>query len=98
HCSAALPICWEMNRRRFTCVAAALGALFAGPLRADYKVAVTYYNQGRFDKAIQELKPELDQNPDWEFGHRLVGLSYLSLKNNALAVSSLTRAVQLKST
>jgi tetratricopeptide (TPR) repeat protein len=87
-----------MNRLRFTCIAMALGALFAGPLRADYKLAVTYYNQGRYDKAIQELKPELDQNPDWEFGHRLVGLSYLKLNNNALAVSSLLRAAQLKST
>jgi tetratricopeptide (TPR) repeat protein len=65
---------------------------------ADYKQAVAFYNQQRFDRVIQELKPDLDSNPDWEFGHRLVGLSYLALKNNALAVSSLSRAVQLKST
>ena len=69
----------------------------AGPAFADYKQAVAYYMQGRYDKAIQELKPDLDQNPDWEFGHRLAGLSYLKLKNNALAISSLTRAVTLKS-
>ncbi len=76
----------------------AIAALYlAQPARADYKQAVAYYNQGRFDKAIQELKPDMDQNPDWEPGHRLLGLSYLSLKNNALAVSSLSRAVQLKS-
>jgi len=48
--------------------------------RADYKQAVAYYMQGRYDKAIQELKPDLDQNPDWEIGHRLVGLCYLNLK------------------
>jgi len=65
---------------------------------SDYKQAVVYYNQGHYDKAIQELKPDLDQNPDWESGHRLVGLCYLNLQNNALAISSLTRAVQLKST
>jgi len=64
---------------------------------ADYKQAVAYYRQQRYEKAIQELKPDLDLNPDWEFGHRLMGLCYLSLKNNALAISSLTRAVQLKS-
>ena len=75
-------------------VAAVLGAADAG---ADYKQAYAYYQQQRYDKAIQELKPDLDQNPDWEFGHRLVGLSYLALKNNALAVASLSRAVQLKS-
>jgi len=72
-------------------------ALVASMARADYKQAVTYYNQGRYDKAIQELKPDLDTNPEWEFGHRLAGLSYLKLHNNALAVSSLQRAVQLKS-
>lgn len=69
----------------------------AAPAFADYKQAVAYYMQGRYDKTIQELKPDLDQNPDWEFGHRLAGLSYLKLKNNALAISSLTRAVALKS-
>lgn len=67
------------------------------PATADYKQAVAFYNQGQFDKAIQELKSDLDRNPDWEFGYRLLGLSYLGLKNNALAVSALTRAVQLKS-
>lgn len=77
--------------------------IFAGvlrdiPLMADYKQAVAFYNQKRFDKAIQELKIDLDRNPDWEFGHRLLGLCYLGLNNNALAVSALTRAVQLKST
>jgi tetratricopeptide (TPR) repeat protein len=73
-------------------------ALLVGPASGDYKQAVAYYMQGKYDKAIQELKPDLEQNPEWEFGHRLVGLSYLNLKNNALAISSLTRAVQLKST
>ncbi len=64
---------------------------------ADDKQAVAYSARGDYAKAIQDLKPDLDQNPDWEFGHRLVGLCYLNLKNNALAISSLTRAVQLKS-
>ncbi|MBN1569986.1 MAG: tetratricopeptide repeat protein [Acidobacteria bacterium] len=68
------------------------------PVKADYKQAVAFYNQKRFDKAIQELKGDLDRNPDWEFGHRLLGLSYLGLNNNALAVSALSRAIQLKST
>jgi tetratricopeptide (TPR) repeat protein len=70
----------------------------AGLATADYKQAVALYNRGQYDKAIQELKPDLDANPDWESGHRMLGLCYLNLKNNALAVSALTRAVQLKST
>ena len=77
---------------------AVAAALLARPAIADYKQAVAFYNQGSYDKAIQELKPDLEKNPDWEFGHRLLGLCYLNLGNNALAVSSLTRAAQLKST
>jgi tetratricopeptide (TPR) repeat protein len=79
-----------------TWLAAAL-ALACPALKADYKQAVAFYMQGRYDKAIQEIKPDLDQNPDWEFGHRLAGLSYLKLKNNALAIASLSRAMALKS-
>ncbi len=63
----------------------------------DYKQAYAYYRQGQFEKAIQELKPDLDKNPDWEFGHRLAGFCYLGLKNNALAIVELSRAIQLKS-
>ena len=90
-----------MNMRSLRLRAAAslvLVAACAATSRADYKQAVAYYNQKNYEKAIQELKADLDQNPDWEFGHRLAGLCYLALKNNALAVSSLSRAVQLKST
>jgi tetratricopeptide (TPR) repeat protein len=89
--------------RRSPLLRAAIGGLalfflWAATASADYKQAVAYYKQGRFDKAIQELKPDLDANPDWEFGHRLAGLCYLNLKNHALAIASLTRAAQLKST
>jgi tetratricopeptide (TPR) repeat protein len=79
-------------------VAVAVCVLFtASPARADYIKAVQYYKQGQFDKALQELKPDLDKSPDWEPGHRLAGLCYLYLKNNALAISEFARAVQLKS-
>ncbi|MBZ5494886.1 MAG: tetratricopeptide repeat protein [Acidobacteriia bacterium] len=80
---------------RFAVTVCAL--LMALPAVADWKQAVAYYNQGKFDLAIQELKPDLDKNPDWEPGHRLAGLCYLNLKNNALAISELGRAVQLQS-
>jgi len=68
------------------------------PAQADYKQAVAYYSQGDYNRAIQELKPDLDKSPDWESGHRLLGLCYLNINNNALAVSSLSRAAELKST
>ena len=88
-----------MRRHSFTgfLICFFLAQVSVPPAAADYKQAVAFYNQGQFDKAIQELKSDLDRNPDWEFGHRLLGLCYLGLKNNALAVSALSRAVQLKS-
>jgi tetratricopeptide (TPR) repeat protein len=67
------------------------------PAKADYKQATAYYTQGRYKEAIQEIRPDLDQNPDWESGHRLLGLCYLGQNNFALAQLSLSRAVQLKS-
>lgn len=67
------------------------------PAKADYKQAIAYYTQGRYKEAIQEIRQDLDQNPEWEVGHRLLGLCYLGQKNYALAQSSLSRAVQLKS-
>jgi len=81
----------------FLCLASTLTFGERTPVRADYKQAVAYYSQGQFEKAIQELQPDLDRNTDWEFGHRLLGLCYLNLNNNALAASSLSRAIELKS-
>lgn len=88
----------RFSRATITLVFLSAMLLSAFPALADYKQAVAFYAQGKYDRAIQELKPDLDQNPEWEFGHRLVGLCYLNLKNNALAISSLSRAAQLKST
>jgi len=65
---------------------------------ADYKQAVAYFEQGDYNRAMQELKPDLDKSPDWEFGHRLLGLCYLNINNNALAVQALSRAAELNST
>jgi tetratricopeptide (TPR) repeat protein len=85
-------------KRSLALLGFALAAVWlAQPAKADYKQAVAFYNQGRYDKAIQELKGDLDKNPEWEPGHRLLGLSYLGLKNNALAANSLKRAADLKS-
>jgi tetratricopeptide (TPR) repeat protein len=67
------------------------------PLRAEYKQAVIYYSQGQYAKAIQELKSDLDQNPGWEPGHRIAGLSYLELGNNSLAASELSQAAKANS-
>lgn len=66
------------------------------PASADWMQAVAYYKQGQFQKALLELKPDLDKSPDWESGHVLAGLCYIGLKNDALAIAELSRAVQLQ--
>jgi tetratricopeptide (TPR) repeat protein len=85
------------NALVFALTCSLIAVLLAAPAKADYKQAVQEYNQGHYDKAMQAIKPDVEQNPDWEPGHRLLGLCYLNLKNYALAVSSFSRAVQLKS-
>jgi tetratricopeptide (TPR) repeat protein len=68
--------------------------------RADYKQAAADYMKGDYQKVIQALAPELDKNPDfkdWEGGYRLLGLSYLGMKNYSMAISYLTEAVKRKS-
>lgn len=88
--------------RKFSLVCFAVFILAASLLvrnaGADYKQAYAYYTQKNYEKAIQELKPDIEKNPEWEFGHRLLGLCYLNLKNYALAENELKRATQLKST
>jgi tetratricopeptide (TPR) repeat protein len=89
-----------MKRYVFICLLFLLlpATIAVRPLLADYKQAVAHYEQGDYNRAIQELKPDIDKSPDWEFGHRLLGLCYLEINNNALAVQELKRAADLKST
>jgi superkiller protein 3 len=72
-------------------------ALLSMPAAADWNQALAYYKSGQFEKCLQELTPDLNKNSDWESGHRLAGLCYLSLKNYDLAITELSRAVQLQS-
>jgi tetratricopeptide (TPR) repeat protein len=87
----------KMLSRRYIWMFAFIVIIQVQPAGADYKQAVAFYNQKQYEKAIQELKPDIDKNPDWEFGQRLLGLCYLNLKNNALAHLALSRAADLKS-
>jgi tetratricopeptide (TPR) repeat protein len=88
--------------KRYSCVG--LTALFLAAIivlspcaSADPKKAATLYQQGKYSEAMNELRPDYDKNPDWEFGHRLMGLCYLGLNSNKLALQELSRAVELKS-
>jgi tetratricopeptide (TPR) repeat protein len=64
---------------------------------ADYQKAITLYRDGKYAQAIQELKPDIDNNKEWEPGPRILGLCYLGLKDYAMAEYWFSRAAQLKS-
>jgi len=83
------------RRRALAGVLALLGG--ASGLQADYQQAIIYYGRGMYDKAIQEIKPDVEANVNWEPGHRILGLCYFQTKQYGPAIHSLTRAVQLKS-
>jgi tetratricopeptide (TPR) repeat protein len=81
----------------FMILALTIAILISPSARADYKQATANYIQGKYTQAINDMKGDLEKNPDYEYGHRLVGLCYLRLGNAALAVTELSRAVELKS-
>jgi tetratricopeptide (TPR) repeat protein len=87
------------NRRTCFLITVLVAAFFSMSTvgMADYKQAVIYYTRGQCDKVIQEVKPDLEADPKWELGHRLLGLCYKKTKKYDLAVAELTRAIELKS-
>jgi tetratricopeptide (TPR) repeat protein len=81
----------------FTVLALTTAILLGPSARADYKQATAHYQQGKYTQAINDLKEDMDKNPDYEYGHRIIGLSYLGLGNASLAERELSRAAELKS-
>jgi tetratricopeptide (TPR) repeat protein len=80
-------------------VIAVVLCLVAGTwLAADFNKAVALFKREQFREALQEITPVVNENPDWEFGHRLVGLCYYNLKDYARAVRAFEKARELKST
>ncbi|MBN2431460.1 MAG: tetratricopeptide repeat protein [Acidobacteria bacterium] len=67
-------------------------------LAADFNKAVSLFKREQFREALQEITPVVNENPDWEFGHRLVGLCYYHLKEYDKAVRAFEKARALKST
>jgi len=67
-------------------------------LAADFNKAVSLFKREQFREALQEITPVVNENPDWEFGHRLVGLCYYNLKEYDKAVRAFEKARELNST
>jgi type IV pilus assembly protein PilF len=60
------------------------------------QLAVGYYQDGKFNVALDELKQALALDPGFADAHMLVALVYNELNENALAEQSFQRALQLE--
>lgn len=53
--------------------------------RGDWLMGLSYYQQGKYRKAIHELSSEIKDNPEDVFLNRMLGLSYYQLKDYSKA-------------
>ncbi len=63
----------------------------------DYQKGLSYYKQGQYLKTIQEFEQIVKEHPDYESGHRILGDSYLKIKNYEKATEAFQNALRLKS-
>lgn len=71
----------------------ALAVPLAG--QGDFQKGISYYKQGQYQKAVQEFEQLVKANPDYEAGYRVLGDSYLKLKDYAKAADAFRRAAEL---
>ncbi len=73
--------------------------LLAGTLAAgqgDYKKGVSYYQQKQYRKAIEEFQPIVAEQPEYEFGHRIIGFCRLQLGEYEEAIQALRESIRLE--
>ncbi len=73
-------------------------ALAAGTALTDYNDAIMLFKRQKYRDALRRIQPDVTKNPDWEFGHRFVGMCYFKLREYDSAVRAFERAAELKST
>lgn len=68
------------------------------PLSAqgDFQKGISYYKQGQYQKAIGEFEQIVKDNPEYEAGYRVLGDSYLKVKDFQKAAQAFDRALELK--
>jgi tetratricopeptide (TPR) repeat protein len=64
--------------------------------QGDFQKGISYYKQGQYQKAIGEFEQIVKENPDYEAGYRVLGDSYLKVKNFEKASQAFDRALELK--
>ena len=60
------------------------------------QLAINYYQDGKFNVALDELKQALTMDPNYADAHGVLALVYMELREPALAEQSFQRALQLE--
>ena len=68
----------------------------SGLAQGDYRKGLSHFKQGQYREAIDEFEPLVKEHPNYESGHRILGLSCLHLKQYEKAISELRTALRLK--
>ena len=68
----------------------------SGLAQGDYRKGLSHFKQGQYREAIDEFEPLVKEHPNYESGHRILGLSYLHLKQYEKGISELRTALRLK--
>ena len=84
-----LPMAWALS------LTAAVGML-ALPAAADWLLGLSYYQQGKYRRAVEVLLAEAKENPQDALIHRILGLSYHRLGNQDQAETCLRRSLELQ--
>jgi tetratricopeptide (TPR) repeat protein len=66
--------------------------------QGDFQKGVSYYKQGQYARAVEEFEQLVKANPDYEAGYRVLGDSYLRLKNYPKAAEAFRKAAELDAT
>lgn len=75
-----------------------LGCSSILPAQGDFQKGISYYKQGQYQKAVEEFEQLVKASPDYEAGYRVLGDSYLKLRNYPKAAAAFQKAVELDST
>jgi tetratricopeptide (TPR) repeat protein len=64
--------------------------------QGDFQKGVSYYKQGQYSKAVIEFEQIVKDSTDYEPGFRVLGDSYLKLKEYRKAANAFRKAIELK--
>lgn len=86
-----------MNRAAFRTAIACLGVLTVTslPLLAGYEEGLNAFKAKDYGRAIEEFSLEIEKHPNYDYGHFMLGMSYLKLKQVDKAVPYLERAAEI---